>query len=65
MTRFCGNPRDAELAGCPMRVTVLSVIGTHAVIAVLHGQVVDPTVGLDMAGEEFNWVWMAFSAIRD
>ena len=48
--RFCGPPSDADLASCRMWVTVLDVIGTHVIVAVLQGQGVDPTLGIDVAG---------------
>ena len=48
--RSCGSPRDTETAGCPLGVTIIMVIVTHVVVAVLDGQDIGSTVGPDMVG---------------
>ena len=63
--RSCGSPRDTETAGCPMRVTIAVIIGTHVVVAVLDGQDVGSPVGLDVAREKINWLWRPLFIIRD
>lgn len=65
VARFSDIPTDAETAGCPMRVAISVIIGTHAVVAVLHGQVVGSTVGCDIVGEKGNGLLIPLPTIRD
>jgi hypothetical protein len=60
IARFAGDsPGDTETAGCPLRVVVRSTI-----VAVLDGQDIDSTMGLDKAGEKISLTDVPFPIIR-
>jgi hypothetical protein len=61
----CDIPIYTETPGCPMRVTIFIIIGTHVVVAVLDGQDVGSTTGLDMGGEKINLTDIPLAIVRD
>ena len=63
--RCCRSPRDTELAGCPVRVTITIIFVTHAVVAILDGQDVSSPVGLNMGGEKVNLTYLPLPIVRD
>ena len=65
MASFCDIPIDTDTPGCPMRVTIIVVIGTHVVVAVLDGQDIGSTVGLDVGGEKIDLAETPLSIVRD
>ena len=65
MARFCDIPTDTEMAGCPMRVTIAIIVGTHVVVAVLDGQDVSSPVGLNMGREKVNLTDSPLPIVRD